>query len=343
MPKKFHRIQYGNISDKKGVISNDYSKSKNELKLGSSDLIISKEKVGNKKNQQIYFDDDIKDEEVTSSQNYWYRGELMKLVPDALNEIMEAKEVVVEQKIELMEVLTGCETPNRYNVYLIDRNKQKKFLFKCKEESNWFCRNCLPSSNRSFFLRMHHIISSNKKTDYKKTIADFERPFRFACLCCCRPKMEGFYKGDNQENREMIEENNIKKEQRKEKIGIVIEPFGCAPELVIHGTDGQIRWKVYGEYCQCGFWARDLSVGKCYEVDFWIYEADADISKSKPVGNIHKVFKGLSELVTDSDAFILTFPRTSTAIERLLLIGSVIMIDYRYYEDLACCDCISLL
>lgn len=107
--------------------------------------------------------------------------------------------------------------------------------------------------------------------------------------------------------------------------------------------DGKVRWKVYGEYCQCGFWARDISVGKCYEVDFWIYDANADISKSKPVGNIHKVFKGLSELVTDSDAFILTFPKKAKAIERLMLIGSVIMIDYRYYEDLACCDCISIL
>ena len=267
----------------------------------------------------------------------------MKLVPNALNELMEAKEVVVEQKIELMEVLTGCETPNRYNVYLLDKSKQKKFLFKCKEESNWFCRNCVPSSNRSFYLKMHHIISSNKKTDYKKTIADFDRPFMCTCFCCCRPVMEGFFKGDDQE-KEDIDDNKIsKKEEKKEKIGRVIEPFGCAPELLIYGVDGQVRWKVYGEYCQCGFWARDISVGKCYEVDFWIYDANADISKSKPVGNIHKVFKGLSELVTDSDAFILTFPKKAKAIERLMLIGSVIMIDYRYYEDLACCDCISIL
>jgi hypothetical protein len=26
-----------------------------------------------------------------------------------------------------------------------------------------------------------------------------------------------------------------------------------------------------------------------------------------------------------------------------MLIGSVIMIDYRFYEDLACCECISIL
>ena len=111
----------------------------------------------------------------------------------------------------------------------------------------------------------------------------------------------------------------------------------------LDGADGNVKWKVYGEYCQCGFWARDISVGKCYEVDFWIYENDADVSTQKPVGNIHKVFKGLSELVTDSDAFILTFPKKANAIERIMLIGSVIMIDYRFYEDLACCDCISIL
>ena len=70
---------------------------------------------------------------------------------------------------------------------------------------------------------------------------------------------------------------------------------------------------------------------------------DADITKQKPVGNIHKIFKGLSELVTDSDAFILTFPKKANAVERIMLIGAVIMIDYRFYEDLACCDCISIL
>ena len=119
MPKKNNRQQYSDLNEKK--VSND-SKSKNPLKIGNSEFIYKQNKES-KKNQGIFFDDDIKDEEITSSQNYWYRGELMKLVPDALNELMEAKEVVVEQKIELMEVLTGCETPNRYNVYLLDKSK----------------------------------------------------------------------------------------------------------------------------------------------------------------------------------------------------------------------------
>ena len=50
----------------------------------------------------------------------------MQLVPDALKEISESQEVVIEQKIELLEILSGCETENRYNVYLLDREKLKK-------------------------------------------------------------------------------------------------------------------------------------------------------------------------------------------------------------------------
>ena len=331
MPKRSSIKVYEEQTEKK----NSDSKSKGFQK--SSEQNLNKRK--SKRSSGLFFDEDIKEEDLTSSQNYWYRGELMKLVPDAFTELVNAKEVIVEQKIELMEALTGCETPNRYNVFLIDKERQKKFLFKCKETSNWFCRNCVPSSYRSFFLKMNHIISSNKSTDYKQIIADFERPFMFTCLCCCRPKMDGFFKVD-----ESDENNNAftSKISYGESMGKVVEPFSCGPTLLINGSDGKVKWKIYGEYCQCGFWARDISVGKCYEVDFWIYENDGDTNQ-KPVGNIHKIFKGLSELVTDSDAFILTFPKKANAIERIMLIGAVIMIDYRFYEDLACCDCISIL
>ena len=323
------------------IFSENSDKKNSNTKIKSIKSDIKKNDFGYKKSKQsrksqgIFFDDDIKDDDLTSSTNYWYRGELMKLVPDALDELVKAKEVIIEQKIELMEALTGCETPNRYNVFLIDKDNQKKFLFKCKENSNCFCRNCVLSNYRSFYLKIQHIVSSNKAVDYKETIADFERPFTPTCLCCYRPEMIAFFKGG--------ERGNEIKERKPESMGRVLEPFSCGPTLLIYGSNKKIRWKIYGDYCQCGFWARNISIGKCYEVDFWIYDYDADISNSKPVGNIHKIFKGLSELVTDSDAFILTFPKKANAIERIMLIGSVIMIDYRFYEDLAFCDCISLI
>ena len=56
------------------------------------------------------------------NRNYWYRGELMQLVPDVFKEL----------KIELLEILSGCETANRYNVYLLDKSKTKKFYSNAK-------------------------------------------------------------------------------------------------------------------------------------------------------------------------------------------------------------------
>ena len=122
-------------------------------------------------------------------------------------------------------------------------------------------------------------------------------------------------------------------------MGSVTEKCHCGALIDIKGEDGNPKYKIIGDYCQLGYCLREAVIGKCYEVDFWIYEIDADPKTSKPVGNIHKVFKGLSELITDSDAYIVTFPKRASPIERLLLIGAAIMIDYRYYEEVALFDC----
>ena len=53
-----------------------------------------------------------------------------------------ATTAIVQQEIELMEVLTGCETQNRYHVYITTNTGQNVYLFKCKEQSTWCERNC---------------------------------------------------------------------------------------------------------------------------------------------------------------------------------------------------------
>jgi hypothetical protein len=328
--KKVSLQMYDNDED-----SLDNSKKEKKIMINEEKM-----KVKGQINNNMYYSKEEDDyDDASINRNYWYRGELMQLVSDYQKELLQNQEVVIEQKIELLEILSGCETANRYNVYLLDRDKQKKFLFKCKEESSWFCRNCLPSDSRSFILKMIHIKNSNKENDYKKTIATFVRPFKCTCLCCFRPEMSATFTNE----KKVSHDNNLEYQNGDFHLGRVLEHFSCNSLLDIFGENGKARWKIYGEYCQCGFCCRHVSVGKCYEVDFWIYDANSDIRTSRPVGNIHKVFKGLSELITDSDAFILTFPKKATALERLMLIGSVIMIDYRYYEEMALCDCGSII
>ena len=51
-------------------------------------------------------------------------------------------------------------------------------------------------------------------------------------------------------------------------------------------------------------------------------------------GNIRRLFSGLvQEFISDADNFILNFPKDATAEEKILLIGNVLMIDYRFYES----------
>jgi hypothetical protein len=343
-----HNNEFLSLNDKKSL--NSGYDSKKSFNSKSIDYTHSRTKQKS---------DFLFDNEEENNPNYWYRGELMQLVQDPLQELLNNSEVVVEQKIELMEILTGCETENRYNIYLLDKNKTKKFLFKCKEISSWCCRNCIASKNRSFVMDMIHYKSSNKNSDYKKTIVEFNRPFKCTCCCCARPEMIAHNhmdseltpmnvkvkkKSNKQQHSEISEKTQTQQEHRKNEgekqfMGKVVEMYSCNPQLSVIGENGEVRWKIKGDYCQCGFCFRGFSLGKCYEVDFWIYDAQSDPTNSKPVGNIHKVFKGLSELISDSDAFILTFPKKATAFERLLLIASVIMIDFRYFESIACCDC----
>ena len=60
-----------------------------------------------------------------------------------LEALLYAKEAIVKQKMEIFEVISGCETPNRYYVFLKDpQTGAKTFLFKCKEESDACVRFC---------------------------------------------------------------------------------------------------------------------------------------------------------------------------------------------------------
>lgn len=259
------------------------------------------------------------------NRNYWHRGELMELVVNPMDELEFCTEVFLEQKIELLEVLTGYETPNRYHVYMVTKTGKKKYLFKCKEESSWGCRNCCPSSSRAFEMKMIHIKSSNKTVNYKQTIANISRPFTCTFCNCKRPKMTSVFNSD--------------KTKERITLGSVVENFSCDPSLNIYTQNNQLKWKIKSNCCQCGFICRCFSIGKCYEVDFWIYDADEfNNVKYNAVGNIHKVFKGMSELITDTDTFLLTFPKNATTKEKMMLITAVLMIDYRYYEETAMCN-----
>ena len=281
-------------------------------------------------------DERVEQDSILDEEHYYYRGDLFQLVPDVFEELENNPEVVVEKKIEILEVLTGCETENRYNVYLIDNKQNKKFLMKFKEISNCWCRNCVPAGYRSFVMNGIHIKNSNKNKDYKEIIVAFRRPYRCTACCIYRPKMYQIYeKDENDTNNTNTNNNRIYAEIR--------DNCACGLHYSIIGEDGSIKYKIVGDYLQCGYALRYFSFGKCYDVNFWIYNGDADTSKDLPVGNIHKVYKGMTEVISDSNAYVITFPLSATGSERIRIISSIIQIDLCYYEINALFGCASLI
>lgn len=118
--------------------------------------------------------------------------------------------------------------------------------------------------------------------------------------------------------------------------GKVSEPWTCCdPQFNIQNEHGALRYVVSADCCQCGLFCRNYPCGKCSEAVFAIYDSKTqDKSEENKVGSIKKLFSGcVQEMVSDADNFEIVFPIDATPQEKLLLIGVVLMIDYRFYES----------
>ena len=142
-------------------------------KINFSNSILMKE--NNKKSEL---------KEKKTIKNYiYFKGEKMKLVSNPFEFLNECNHVIVEQKLDLLEILSGCENSNKYHVYTSELLNEKKYLFKCSEISSCFCRNFCPSNTKSYSLLFQYPLRYNLKT--KKTIAIFKKKFNCSKIFCC--------------------------------------------------------------------------------------------------------------------------------------------------------------
>ena len=104
-----------------------------------------------------------------------YKGIPLMVIQDPLEDLRLAKTAIVAQEMELLEIITNCETPNRYHVFLQDEYGNSKYLFKCKEESSWYQRNCCPASTRGLEMNIKHVINQvSLNDDFSKSYIKFE-------------------------------------------------------------------------------------------------------------------------------------------------------------------------
>ena len=67
--------------------------------------------------------------------------------------LQNSKSVKIKQEIELLELLTGSESKNRYDIYC-QNNNQNIYLFRAKEKSGCCVRNFCRGSDRSFKMEL---------------------------------------------------------------------------------------------------------------------------------------------------------------------------------------------
>ena len=105
-------------------------------------------------------------------------------IGDPMEILIKAPSAKIIQQIELLEIVSECETNNRYDVFC-EMNGVKYFCFRCKEDSSWCMRNMCPSDLRSF--KIHMMLPGQKK------FGILDRPFKCTCCCCARPIVKGTF------------------------------------------------------------------------------------------------------------------------------------------------------
>lgn len=237
-------------------------------------------------------------------------------VPDPMTELALSTGVLIRQEAQILEQITGCESPNRYYVFSQSPQGGMKLLFKCKEYSECCMRNCCPASTREINMVIKHIASvANLDENFTSPFVDVKKPFKCTCCCLERPEMLVSFGGS------------------KQPLGRIKQVFTCCdPEFNIYDNTGTLRYIIHGDCCQCGLCCANNFCGKLSEVIFNLYSSE---DRTKPIGSIIKKSATTAELVTSADSYQVNFPVNSSAQDKMLLIVSALMIDYQYFEEAA--------
>jgi len=227
---------------------------------------------------------------------------------DPFEILRTAEKAVVKMQVNLLQILTGYEQRNRYDVFVLSNGMTIR-LFRCKEESGWCMRQCCPTHARAFNMKVNFVANNIGQIDdnFTAPIAIINRPWACTCMCLGRPEMTVTW--------------NLGGQART--IGTVFDPFTCCnPQLNIYNAEGRELLRFVGNCCQCGFHC------KCYKVEIDMYRPGNDI----PCGALIKTEK-FSSCITNADTFNIFFPKDSSPEEKMLIIAATLMMDYQHFED----------
>jgi len=239
-------------------------------------------------------------------------------VNDPMSALQSATSVFIKQAVNWSELVTGYESPNRYQVYYRNQNQNYTMLFACKEMSGCCERQYCSGRHRPFMMNVMPFTNMNMPTDFTTNVfAVMHKPFKCTCLCCCRPEMTGSYGSGG----------NV--------FGKIYEPYTCCdPVFQVLDNAGNVKYSITTNCCNCGYCCRD-SCGVFSGLSFSIFKGEfADSNKPElAVGILNKYSCGIQSLLTDTNNFEIKFPVDANVDERMALIATALMIDYMFFEE----------
>lgn len=223
--------------------------------------------------------------------------------------------IIVKQKMDLLEMLSGCERPNEYEVFRrkAGGGKKGKKEFKYKEKSTCYERQCMTGSCKPFRMKC---INEQKVKDDDVCMFN-EKECKCTCLCCNRQEMKCYY---------------VEGESEKKYLGKCYDPWDCCNySFKLYDDQGQIDYVVTGSCCQWYFFCK-CPCESCQTVNFDVNEGETN----NKVGDFTKHGRDcMSNALAgdDADIFVVDFPKGSNWRQRAMLMNLAVFVDYVMFED----------
>eukprot|EP00088_Acartia_fossae_P014709 TRINITY_DN1790_c0_g1_i1.p1 TRINITY_DN1790_c0_g1~~TRINITY_DN1790_c0_g1_i1.p1 ORF type:complete len:247 (+),score=39.63 TRINITY_DN1790_c0_g1_i1:58-798(+) len=209
-----------------------------------------------------------------------------------LGPLRNVSSVLIQQKMNLCEILSGCEVENRFWI----KSPEGETLFWAKEHSTLTQRLCCGNIRA---------LTMTIEDQTKQSVIEIERPLKCMGFCCkCAfPKL-------TQEMTVRVDGETVGKVEER--------PTWWNQVIYLHDNSGNQVLKVRGDsaFTFC-----------CNDVQFQVLDLDGT-----QVGSITKLWKGcLKETLSDADNFQLDFGNMPLA-HKVLLITATFMIDFMFFE-----------
>ena len=219
--------------------------------------------------------------------------------------------VFIKQKIEWLEVLTGCETPNKYLIFEMNQQNQKVGapMISCKEDSSCLARQCLRGSNRPLTMNCINLFNN------QSLCLQMEKPYKMTFLCCNRPEMTVRY----------TEQGNFI------DVGKVIDNWDvCNYSFSVLDVQGNQMFHIEASCMQLGFHL-ECPCESCETIVFEVYKGEKSAGVRWP-DLVKTGTNCVASMVSDADNFMVPFGQNATFEERVMLVSTALFIDYMMFE-----------